>query len=86
MDTFKKFKLNELNSSILSYKETTLPTQEMKDWFNYEFNQKPENMDNLEYDMWLSNQEKEFFDEFRYELMYLTYLQKLDAFTKSMES
>jgi hypothetical protein len=55
----------------------------MIDWFDYEFNQEPENMDSLESDMWLSNQEKEFFEEFKNELSDLSYFQMLDVFNKA---
>ena len=80
IDTFKKFNLNENTNLSFSYRGTKLPTQEMIDWFDYEFNQEPENMDDLESDMWSSNQEKEFFEEFKDELMNLSYFQMLDVF------
>ncbi len=72
--------LNENTNLSFSYRGTELPTQEMIDWFDYEFNQEPENMDDLESDMWSSNQEKEFFEEFKDELMDLSYFQMLDVF------
>jgi hypothetical protein len=75
--------LNENSNLSFSYRGTELPTQEMIDWFDYEFNQEPENMDDLESDMWSSNQEKEFFEEFKNELMDLSYFQMLDVFTKA---
>lgn len=76
--------LNIFNLSF-SYRGTELPTQEMIDWFDYDFNQEPENMDGLESDMWSSNQEKEFFEEFKDELMDLSYFQMLDVFTKARD-
>jgi hypothetical protein len=85
IDTFKKFILNENSNLSFSYRGTELPTQEMIDWFDYEFNQEPENMDDLESDMWSSNQEKEFFEEFKNELMDLSYFQMLDVFTKARD-
>lgn len=39
--TFKKFNLNENSNLSFSYRGTELPTQEMIDWFDYEFNQVP---------------------------------------------
>jgi len=83
IDTFKKSNLNENSNLSFSYRGTELPTQKMIDWFDYEFNQEPENMDDLEYDMWSSYQEKEFFDEFKDELMDLSYFQLLDVFEKA---
>jgi hypothetical protein len=80
IDTSKKFNLNENSNLSFSYRGTELPTQEMIDWFDYEFNQEPENMDNLESDMWSSNQEKNFFEEFKDELIDLSYFQMLDVF------
>lgn len=76
----KEINLNENSNLSFSYRGTELPTQEMIDWFDYEFNQEPENMDNLESDIWSSNQEKEFFEEFKEELIDLSYFQMLDVF------
>lgn len=73
-------KINENSNLSFSYRGTELPTQEMIDWFDYESNQEPENMDNLESDMWSSNKEKEFFEEFKDELIDLSYFQMLDVF------
>jgi len=70
-------------TSIFSYRGTEFPTKEMKDWFDYEYNQEPENMDDLESDIWLSSKQKEFFEEFHDELIDLSYFQMLDVFEQS---
>lgn len=77
--------INEGDGLGFRYTGTELPTQEMIDWFNYESNQEPDNMDDLESDMWSSNQEKEFFEEFRNDLMDLSYFQMLDVFKMSKD-
>ena len=78
--SFKSFTLNEKSNLKFSYRGTELPTQEMVDWFDYEFNQEPENMDDLESDIWSSNKEKEFFEDFKDELMDLSYFEMIDVY------
>jgi hypothetical protein len=76
--TFEAFRLiNESN-----YK-TELPNQEMIEWFDFEFNREPENIDDLESDMWSSEQQKDFIDEFRKELDGLSYSEVIDIFYKA---
>jgi len=72
-----------MNGLEFSYKGTELPTEEMIDWFDYEFNKEPENMDGLESDMWSSDQTNMFFEDFKNELMDLSYFQMLDVFEKA---
>lgn len=83
--TIKKFDkfINENKSTLFSYRGTELPTEEMIDWFSYDFNQEPGNMDSLEYDEWDSKLEKDFFEEFHNELMDLSYFQMIDIFNKA---
>jgi len=79
MKRFKEF-ITEGSGLEFSYRGTEFPTQEMIDWFDYEFNQEPNNMDSLEQDEFESRLEKEFFEEFKSELMDLSYFQMLDVF------
>ena len=72
-----------MSNLSFSYKGTDLPTQEMKEWFDYEYNQPPCNMDDLEQDEFESKLQKDFFDEFRNELMDLSFMQMIDVFNKS---
>ena len=85
MKHIKKFNESENKGTLFAYRGTELPTQEMVDWFDYEFNHEQEDMDDLESDMWSSNQEKEFFEEFKDELIDLSYFQMLDVFRKAKD-
>jgi len=85
IDSFKKFNLNESSNMAFAYRGTEFPTQKMIDWFNYEFNQEPDDMDGLESDMWVSNQRDDFFNEFSDELMELSYFEMLDVFEMARE-
>jgi len=77
--------IKENSNLSFSYKGDTLPTQDMIDWFSYETNQMSSDMNYLEQDEFLSNQENNFFEEFRDELMDLSYFEMLDVFKKAKE-
>jgi len=77
--TFEAF--SWINES--EYKGTELPNQEMVEWFEFEFNQEPENMDGIESDMWSSEQQRDFIDEFRKELDGLSYNEVINVFNKA---
>lgn len=85
LDKFKNFNLNENNFLKFSYRGTELPTQKMIDWFDFSFNQPPEDMDDLESDMWSTQNMKDFFDEFSDELSQLSYFEMIDVYEKSRD-
>jgi len=68
----KMKKYNESSGLEFSYRGTEFPTQDMIDWFNYESDIK-------------SKQENEFFEEFKNELMDMSYFQMLDIFKKARD-
>jgi hypothetical protein len=65
----RKYSLNE-----------QLPTQKMKDWFNFSYNKPSETMDELELDEFYSEMRQNFIDDFESELSSLTYIEKCDLF------
>lgn len=85
LDKFKNFNLNENNFLKFSYRGTELPTQKMIDWFDFSFNQPPEDMDDLESDMWSTQNMNDFFDQFSDELSQLSYFEMIDVYEKSRD-
>tara|TARA_R110000823_G_scaffold301235_2_gene422141 strand:+ start:81 stop:311 length:231 start_codon:yes stop_codon:yes gene_type:complete len=69
-----------------AYRGTEYPTQEMIDWFDYSFNKEPENNDELESDMWYSENQQSFFDDFSDDLRELSYMEMLDVYKKSRDA
>lgn len=64
----------------LVYRGIEYPTQEMIDWFDYSFNKEPKDNDGLESDMWYSENQQSFFDEFSDELSGLSYMEKINVY------
>jgi hypothetical protein len=62
------------------------PTQKMIDWFHFSFNIEPEDLDGLESDMWESERQQSFFDDFSEELKDLSYDEMLDIYLKSFDA
>jgi hypothetical protein len=57
-----------------------LPTQKMKDWFNFSYNKPSETMDELELDEFYSKMKQDFIDDFSSELSGLTYMEMCRLF------
>ena len=57
-----------------------LPTQKMKDWFNFSYNLPSETMDGLELDDFYSRMKQDFIDDFGSELNGLTYMEICQLF------
>lgn len=57
-----------------------LPTQKMKDWFNFSYNKPSETMDELELDEFYSKMKQDFMDDFGSELSGLTYMEMCRLF------
>ena len=69
-----------------AYRGTEYPNKEMIEWFDYSFNQEPNDMDELESDMWYAELQTSFFDEFTDELIELSYMEMIDVFNKSKDN
>jgi hypothetical protein len=69
-----------------AYRGTELPTKKMIDWFDYSFNKEPETNDELESDMWNSENMQSFFDDFSDELRELSYMEMIDVYQKSKDA